>query len=650
MTSRLIPARLRYNAPPAITRQHHMPILTFRNVVLGFGTPALLDGIGFQIERGERLCLVGRNGAGKSTLLKLVSGELTPDDGEISRSQGLRVAQLAQEVPLGTAGSVFHVVAEGLGKVGAAVERYHELTHALAEGHTQRLAELERCQHELEAGGGWELTQRVETVLSKLNLDADVDITSLSGGLKRRVMLARALVSEPDLLLLDEPTNHLDITAITWLEEFLLGWGGTLLFITHDRAFLQKLATRIIELDRGRLYDFPGDYATYLARKEALLADEEKNNALFDKKLAQEETWIRQGIKARRTRNEGRVRALKELRNERSARRERTGSARISVQEAERSGKIVVEAEHLGFDYDDQPVIRDLSTTLLRGDKVGIIGPNGAGKTTLLRLLLGELPPTRGNLRHGTQLEVAYFDQYRATLDEDKTVQENLGHGRETIEVNGQQRHVLSYLQDFLFSPQRARQPVKALSGGERNRLLLARLFLKPSNVLVLDEPTNDLDADTLDLLEERLTEYRGTVLLVSHDRAFLDNIVTSTLVFEGDGVVKEYVGGYSDWLRQRTLATTAPPATKAKPNTTEAPREKPKKLSYKDQRELDALPKTIEALEAERDVMSTKMSTADVYQQDKRAITQTQTELAQLDAQLAAAYARWEELEAARG
>lgn len=629
-----------------------MPIITLRKLVLSLGHPPLFDGINLAIEPGERLCLVGRNGAGKSTLLRVIAGELQPDDGEIQRAPGLKVAQLAQEVPLGATGSVFHVVAGGLGGAGELLDRYHRLTHALADGDTGGLDELERCQHDLEAADGWQLNQRVEAVLSRLDLDADAEVESLSGGVRRRVLLARALVSEPDLLLLDEPTNHLDIEAITWLEEFLLGWGGTLLFITHDRAFLQRLATRIVELDRGRLNDFPGDYATYIARKEAMLAAEETQNALADKKLAQEESWIRQGIKARRTRNEGRVRALQQMRQAHAERRKRTGSAKLTMHAGERSGKLVVETEHLGFEYDGRSIVRDLSTVIERGDKVGIIGPNGSGKTTLLRLLLGGLEPTRGKIRRGTNLEIAYFDQYRAALEPEKTLQENVGQGRNMLTINGKEKHVLSYLQDFLFTPERARQPVSALSGGERNRLLLAKLFTQPSNLLVLDEPTNDLDADTLDLLEELLADYKGTVLLVSHDRAFLDNVVTSTLVFEGDGVVNEYVGGYQDWLRQRRSnerKTVAPAERKTVP---QAPaREKPKKkLSYKIQRELEMLPQTIEALESERDRLQGQQADPAFYQQNTAAIAEAQTKISELESNLAQAYARWEELEALRG
>jgi len=548
---------------------------------------------------------------------------------------------------LGTCGSIFHVVSQGLGQAGELIERYHQLAHDVAEDHSLMDA-LEECQHALESVDGWALTQRVDTVLSKLELDADTDMATLSGGMQRRVMLGRALVAEPDLLLLDEPTNHLDIAAITWLEEFLLNWDGALLFITHDRAFLQRLATRIIELDRGKLADFPGDYATYLARKEAMLADEERQNALFDKRLAQEEVWIRQGIKARRTRNEGRVRALKAMRDEHAARRNRTGSVSMGIQSAERSGKIVVEAEDVSFEYDGRTIVRNLSTTIMRGDKIGIIGPNGSGKTTLLRLLLGELEPTHGTLKSGTNLQIAYFDQYRAALDEEKSVVDNVGEGSDSVTINGQPKHVLSYLQDFLFAPNRARQPVKALSGGERNRLLLAKLFTKPSNLLVLDEPTNDLDSDTLDLLEELLSDYKCTVLLVSHDRAFLNNVVTSTLVFEGDGVVNDYVGGYDDWLRQRfapapAKASAKPADTKAAPMT---PAEKPKKLSFKDQRELEALPQKIQMLESEREQINTRMSDPTFYQQEKDIVNAAQARLEAIEKELAVAYARWEALE----
>ncbi len=626
-----------------------MPILNLRGVTLSLGDPPLLDGVSLQLERGERLCLVGRNGSGKSTLLRLIAGEAQADAGDLWRAPGLRIARLAQEVPAGGTGTVFHAVAEGLGAAGALVERYHALAQAVAEGDATRISDLERCQHELEVAGGWALEQRVETAISRLGLDPSAALTSLSGGTARRVLLARALVGDPDLLLLDEPTNHLDIEGITWLEELLLGWAGSLLFVTHDRAFLQRLATRIVELDRGKLIDFPGDYPTYLARKAALLAAEETRNALFDDKLAREEVWVRQGIKARRTRNEGRVRALERMRAERAARRALSGRAEMAIQAAERSGKVVVETEGIGFAYDGKPIVRGLSTTILRGDKVGLIGPNGAGKTTLLRVLLGELEPTEGRIRRGTRLEVAYFDQRRAALDEDRTVQENVGEGRDFVVVEGRPRHVLSYLQDFLFTPDRARQPVKALSGGERNRLLLARLFTRPSNVLVLDEPTNDLDTDTLELLESLLVEYPGTVLLVSHDRAFLDHVVTSTLVFEGAGVVNEYVGGYEDWVRQRP--PTRPPSRPEKPVVERArppagDNARPRKLSYRDQRALDGLPDRIEGLEAQRDALLARMSDPGFYQREGDAIRAAQVQLAEVDRALEAAYALWESLE----
>jgi ABC transport system ATP-binding/permease protein len=625
-----------------------MSLLTLRDVVLSYGDAPLLDRVNLSIENGERLCLVGRNGAGKSTLMRVLAGEVHADSGDLVHADGLRVAMLEQAVPAGTQGSVFDVVAEGLGATGERVRRYHRAVHALAEGPADAgaMAELERAQQSLEADEGWSLEQRVETVISRLDLPADADFRALSGGLKRRVLLARALVTEPDLLLLDEPTNHLDIEAIDWLESFLLGFGGALLFITHDRAFLRRLATRIIELDRGQLTDWPGDYDSYLRRKAEALETEERANALFDRKLAQEEAWIRQGIKARRTRNEGRVRALKALRAERAGRRVRAGTARLDIQAAERSGRLVIEAEDVGFQYDGQPVIRDFSTLILRGDKVGIVGPNGAGKTTLLRLLLGQLQPCSGRVRLGTNLEVAYFDQHRAALDEEASVSDNVGEGRDRLEVGGESRHIISYLQDFLFEPARARQPVKALSGGERNRLLLAKLFIRPANLLVLDEPTNDLDTETLELLEERLVEFPGTVLVVSHDRAFLDNVATSIIAFDGPGQANEYVGGYSDWLRQRPIAaqsaSAAGPASRSGP----AKPEKQKKLSYKDQRELEMLPGRIEALEAEQAALTATLGDPALYRQQPERIAEAQGRLAKIEAELGQCYARWEKLE----
>jgi len=621
-----------------------------RGVSLGFGGPPLLDHVDLQIERGERLCLLGRNGTGKTTLMKVIAGELTPDAGEVLRRQSLGVTRLAQEVPQDLDGSVYDIAAGGLGETGRLLREYHHVSQELGSGDSGSLHRLSHAQHALEAAGGWEVRQRVETVLSRLRLDPDMDFSTLSGGVKRRVLLARALVSEPDLLLLDEPTNHLDIEVIRWLEDFLLGYGGTLLFVTHDRRFLQRLATRIIELDRGRLTDWPGDYAAYLRRKQERLETEARQEAEFDRKLSREEAWIRQGIKARRTRNEGRVRALAKLRETRRGRRGRMGNVRMALEEAERSGALVVEAEAIGYDYGGHPFIRDFSTTILRGDRVGIIGPNGSGKTTLLQLLLGHLPPHRGTLRLGTRLEVAYFDQHRSQLEEDKTVLDNVAGGRERIGINGGTRHVISYLQDFLFAPERARTPVRALSGGERNRLLLARLFARPCNVLVMDEPTNDLDLETLELLEERLLNFQGTLLLVSHDRSFLNNVVTSTLVFEGSGRINEYVGGYDDWLRQKRPDTPDAPARgAAKPPSPRSRAPGPQKLGYREQRELEALPQRIEALEEEQSRMHEALSDPALYRGGGEEIAATKARLADLEGELVIAYGRWEELEALR-
>ncbi len=603
-----------------------MALMSLRDVSLAFGGPRLLDHVDWQIERGDRICLLGRNGEGKSTLLKLVEGRLEPDEGQVIRQQGLRIARLPQEVPEGRGGTVADEVAEGLDDAGD--------PHA--------------------AGAS---DHRVETVVSRMGLDPGAAFASLSSGMKRRVLLARALVAEPDILLLDEPTNHLDIESIRWLEEFLLRYVGTLVFVTHDRAFLGRLATRIAELDRGRLADWACDYPTFLERKEQLLAAEERQAALFDKKLAQEEVWIRKGIQARRTRNEGRVRALEAMRVARQQRRERQGVARMQVQEADRSGTLVIEAKDVAFAYNEGdstvPVIRDLTTTIMRGDKVGIIGPNGSGKTTLLQLLLGGLEPRSGTIRRGTNLEVAYFDQLKATLDDEKTVQQNVS-DYDTIAINGQHRHIIGYLQDFLFPPERSRSLVKFLSGGERSRLLLARLFTRPSNVLVLDEPTNDLDIETLELLESLLVDYQGTVLLVSHDRAFLNDVVTSTLAIEPDGRVKEYDGGYDDYLRQRReeessaprAAPTASPS--AAPARSQAPR--PRKISLKERKELETLPARIESLEAARAELHDAMADPSFYRQDGAAIAESRGRLEAIESELAAAYVRWEELEALAG
>ncbi|MCB1857207.1 MAG: ATP-binding cassette domain-containing protein [Gammaproteobacteria bacterium] len=623
-----------------------MPLLSLKAIHLGFGGPDnLLDGVSLSVENGERACLLGRNGAGKSTLLRLIAGELQPDEGERAIQQGARVAHLTQEIPEGIGGSVFDVVASGLGPLGEIVRSYHRLATELASGADKtRLAALAEMQQQLEAADGWQTEQRTEAVISRLSLDADAPFAALSGGLKRRVLLARALVVEPDLLLLDEPTNHLDIESIDWLEGFLLGYPGAVLFVTHDRMFLQRLASRIIELDRGLLYDWPGDYANYQRRKEAQLNGEEKLNQRFDKRLAQEEIWIRQGIKARRTRNEGRVRALEAMREARARRREQAGQVRMSLQDAGSSGKLVAEVVDISYRWDRLPVISRFSTTILRGDRIGVIGPNGAGKSTLLNLLLGRLAPDTGTVRLGTRLEIAYFDQMRVALDAEKSVADNLAEGSDKVVIGGQPKHVISYLQDFLFTPDRARQPVKALSGGERNRLLLAKLFARPANVLVLDEPTNDLDMETLELLEELLMEYEGTLLLVSHDRFFLNRVVTSTLVLEGDGRVAEYVGGYDDWLRQRKPPAIDPPVKPRVSNPRPATR--PKKLSYKDQRELAELPKKIESLEAELEAVQAIMADPDFYRSEGGQINEMNTRLSSLETVLASSYARWEALE----
>jgi ABC transport system ATP-binding/permease protein len=626
-----------------------MALVTLRGIHLAFGGPPLLQGVNFSLDRGERVCLIGRNGEGKSTLLKLIAGQLNAEQGELELRQNVRIAYLEQEVPRDTVGSVFDLVAQGLGDLCGLVSRYHEATLNVGRDPSDyHLDQLSRTQHELEAVDGWRAEQRVEAVLSRLGLEADRPFATLSGGLKRRVLLGRALACEPDLLLLDEPTNHLDIESIDWLEAFLIGFSGALLFVTHDRRLLERLATRILELDRGQITDWPGDYANYLQRREERLHAEAKAHDRFDKKLAQEEVWIRQGIKARRTRNEGRVRALEQMRREFQGRRNLGGAAQMQLQESERSGRLVVEAKHLHYAWEDRPIIRDFSTLILRGDKIGILGPNGCGKTTLLNLLLGHLTPDSGTVHHGTRLSVAYFDQQRAQLDEEATVQDNVGEGSDQVTVNGKSKHVLSYLQDFLFAPARARQPVKALSGGERNRLLLARLFTRPANLLVLDEPTNDLDIETLELLEDLLLEFQGTLLVVSHDRAFLDNLVTSTFAFEGDGRFGEYVGGYQDWLRQRRpLESAIPPRGATRPAAVPASvAPEGKRLSFKEQRELAALPKRIEELEAEQAALQAQMADAAFYRQGADARSEVHRRLEQIEVELRVAYARWEALE----
>jgi len=629
-----------------------MSLIRLRNIHVSFGGPAILESISVSIEAGERLCLLGRNGTGKSTLLKVISGEVKADNGDLELKQNLKIAVLDQEPRGDLQGSIFDIVAMGLGKNAKLLQDYHHALHNFTENHNdQTAAELERAQNQVDIHNAWQLNQQVEEVLSRMQLDGDADYASLSGGMKRRVLLAKALVIKPDILLLDEPTNHLDLTAIQWLEEQLLNYKGALMFITHDRSFMRKLSTRIIELDRGCLTSYPGNYDTYLRRKAEALHAEEVENAHFDKKLAQEEVWIRQGIKARRTRNEGRVRALEKMRVERNQRRNQVGKVSMKVAQAERSGKLVSEAENVSFEYEGKPLIKDLTTTILRGDKIGVIGPNGVGKTTLLRLLLGDLKPTSGTIKNGTKLEVAYFDQFRAQLDDSASVIDNLSQGREFVEINGSRKHVIGYLQDFLFAPERARSPVSMLSGGERNRLLLAKLFSKPSNILVLDEPTNDLDIETLELLEELVMEYPGTALVVSHDREFVNNVVTSTLVFEGEAQVNEYVGGYDDWLKQsknnnKKESGAAQKIVVDKNSVASMKADKPKKLSYKDQRELDALPAQIETFENEVESLQAQMADDAFYKQEKEKIIKVQDQLKKSQENLAHCYTRWEILE----
>jgi len=629
-----------------------MPLLRLNKVSLAFGHKALLDSIDLELQRGERVCLVGRNGEGKSSLMRVLSSEVVPDDGEVWIRPGMRIAYLAQEVGMDSNDTVFDVVAAGLSGLGQLVSDYHhtvtELEHSDDPAILQKLSDLQQA---LEAANGWQLEQRVETVLSRLELDSDAVFHSLSGGWRRRVMLARALVCDPDVLLLDEPTNHLDIEAITWLEEFMVEYSGALLFVSHDRAFVRRLSTRMIELDRGQLTSWPGSYDDYVRRKAEQLEVEARHNALFDKKLSQEEAWIRQGIKARRTRNEGRVRALQVLREQYRERRNRAGNARLQLDGGEQSGKLIFEAEDVSLSFGENKVISNLSTTVLRGDRIGIIGPNGVGKSTLIKVLLGELEPDSGHVRRGTRQQVAYFDQQREQLNAEKSVMDNVADGSQHVLVNGRDRHVASYLRDFLFPAERLQSPVSTLSGGERNRLLLARLFAKPANLLVMDEPTNDLDVETLELLEELLMDYHGTLLLVSHDRAFLDNVVTSTLVFEGAGVIGEYVGGYSDWLRHKKTADDKPArkkttgtSVKSTPDPVETA--KTRKLSYKDQRELDALPGKIEQLETEQAQLQATMGDAGFYQQSHEQVNETLERLQAVEEELEACFGRWETLE----
>ena len=626
-----------------------MAIIGMRNMCWGFGGPPLLENITLQIEKGERVCLVGRNGAGKSTLLKLFSGELIPDGGTVWHQQGISVAALKQDVPPGFDGTIFEIVAEGLGQKGKSLAEHRRnsrnLKADIAAESTKRLEELQLM---LDSDSGWELSNQVERVLSQTGLNPEEMFSGLSAGMQRRTLFARALARNPDFLLLDEPTNHLDIETILWMEKLILRSVKTLLFVTHDRVFLENIASRIIELDRGRLASYNCNYTTYLKRRRVASAAEEKQHAIFDKKLSREEAWIRKGIKARRTRNEGRVRSLEKMRAAYRARRATIGNVKLQAQEAERTGKLVIETKAVSFSYQHTPVVRDFSTVIMRGDKVGIIGPNGAGKTTLLRILLKEISPETGSVRHGTHLQVAYFDQLRAQLDEQKTVVENICEGNDFIIFNGRKRHVISHLHDFLFSPDRCRTPVYVLSGGERNRLLLAKLFTRPANVLVMDEPTNDLDAETLELLEELLVEYQGTLLLVSHDRAFLNNVVTSTIVFEGDARVIEYAGGYNDWLIQKSKRKQPPsPKKGGSKNIRQKPRpRKPPKLGYMQIRELNDLPQKIDTLESRQKGLYEAMSDPMFYKKEKAEIARIKAHLDRVENEIEAAYLRWEELE----
>ena len=624
-----------------------MALLSLQDVSISFGGAPLLEKASLQIEKGERVCLIGRNGEGKTTLLKLISGEIHSDSGTISVQKGAVIAGLSQELPAGLTGSVYDVVAAGLGRIGTLLEEYRRLTGVLARGaDASALKRMEILQEKLEKEKAWQVRQKVETVLSRLSLEPEVRVETLSVGFRRRVLLARALVAEPDILLLDEPTNHLDINSINWMEEFLEKYRNTIIFVTHDRMFLRKLATRIIEIDRARLFSADCGYQTFLERRQAALAAEEAQRNGFMRKLAKEEEWIRRGVKARRTRNEGRVQALFRMRAEQQSWRKQTGNVKMQVQEAEATGKLVLEAIGVSHSFAGKPLIKDFSVKIIRGDRIGIMGPNGIGKSTLLRILLGEIVPDKGRIRTGTRLEPVYFDQLREQLDEDKTVQDNVADGKEMIGINDGQRHVLGYLKDFLFTEDRARSPVRSLSGGERNRLLLARLFARPSNVLVLDEPTNDLDIETLELLEERLLDYSGTILLVSHDREFLNHVVTGTLVFEPQGVIREYAGGYDDWLSQRAKPVLKKEPAKERPAVKpRVKKDQPRKLTFKEGKELEALTGRIELLEQEQKELYGRMADPEFYRGAQDKIGPARQRVATLQKELDEAYARWEEL-----
>ncbi|MEC7307106.1 ABC transporter ATP-binding protein [Vibrio gigantis] len=633
-----------------------MALLTIHNGQLAFGDHPLLDRADFALQENERVCLVGRNGAGKSTLMKILSGNIIMDDGKMQITQDVVVSRLEQDPPRNEQGTVYDYVAGGLAEIGEQLKIYHDLLDLIGTDPSEKnLNRLTRVQEQLDHANAWRFEDRVSNVLAALKLTAETKLTDLSGGWQRKAALARALVCDPDVLLLDEPTNHLDVATIEWLEGFLKDFRGSIIFISHDRAFIKSMATRIVDLDRGKLSSFPGDYENYLVEKEEALRVEEMQNAEFDKKLAQEEVWIRQGIKARRTRNEGRVRALKKLREERLNRREVQGKAIIQIDDGQRSGKIVFEAENINFGFEGKEIVKDFSFNIMRGDRIALIGPNGCGKSTVLKLLLDQLKPDSGRLHCGTKLEVAYFDQYREILDPEKSVIDNLADGKQEVTVGGRERHALSYLQDFLFSPKRARTPVKALSGGEKNRLLLARIFLKSNNLLILDEPTNDLDIETLELLEDLLANYQGTLLLVSHDRQFVDNTVMTSWIFEGNGVIEEFVGGYHDAQQQRKQALEYRQVEKpSKPEKvveetpkTAPAKAKPKKLSYKLQRELEALPMRLEELETQIETLQEEVNDPSFF---SKSVEQTQPVLDKLSAaeqELEVAFERWEELEA---
>lgn len=632
-----------------------MAILSLNNISFTYSHPPLLQNVNLRVEPGERIGLVGRNGAGKSTLLRIISGILPPDDGTIETGPDVRIAVLDQEVPDTANDTSFSTAARGLGEIGAAVSVFRQFNNVMQSGEELSSADqaaYNTASEQLADAEAWDLGDRLDSLLEEMQIPADVMFEDLSAGMKRRVLLAGAMISRPEILLLDEPTNHLDIESIIWLQDYLQRFDGTLIFITHDRVFLQDIARRIVEVERGRLFDWTCDYATFLKRREDLMAAEEAAAVQFDKKLAEEEVWIRQGIKARRTRNEGRVRALKKLRQERQERRVKLGTAKMKLQDVERSGRLVAQIKNVSHGFDGPNLINNFSTTVFRGDRIGIVGPNGIGKSTLLKILLGELTPNEGEIRQGTNLSVAYFDQLRGQLDPEKNARENIGEGSDELLINGQKRHVMGYLQDFLFSPDRAHTRVSFLSGGERNRLLLAKLLTRPANILVLDEPTNDLDAETLELLEETLQNYSGTILLVSHDRAFLNNVVSSTIVFEGDGVISEHDGGYDDWLRvKQGRARGKAESTQTASPTASAPNvakpERRRKLSYKDQQELDSLPEKIGALESRQAELNASMADPEFYKMEGSEIASIQKEAEKVGKDLENCFIRWEELEA---